>query len=55
MSFWQSGLIRNLEDGKLPSMEVKTTFDTSGALNLALALFVGGALIFLAWYALKRA
>lgn len=57
MSFFKSQLFKNLQDGKLPEMEVNTavSLDNKAIINLTLGLFIAGFLIVLSWKAFRRA
>lgn len=48
MSFWDSKFVKDLETGKLPEVQTKVEFESSGLINLMAALLITGiALIFI--------
>jgi len=51
-----SNFINNVANGKLGEVEVTTDikFDTASVVNLGLTIFVAGALVILAYFAIRK-
>ena len=54
MSFFKSPLVRNLENGNLPTINTAVAIDSRSLINLGATLVMAAALIMLAWYAFKK-
>lgn len=46
MSFWNSGLIKNLEDGKLPTVDTEVSFDIEAIAKIVVIVILAIILIF---------
>jgi hypothetical protein len=51
MSFWNSDLIKNLEGGKLPELQIKV--ETQTFIELAVSIVIAGVAIILIYKILK--